>query len=150
MEKYDAFDVACYIVNSCIDDQLPISNLQLQKILYYAEAAFLVNDKELFRNEISAWRYGPVVEDVYYYFKINANNPIEEKVQQKLFNALDKKTAQIIDRVVDIKRRYDAFELVRMTHEEQPWIDAIKNKLKYIDKAVMKEYFSSHQNRIFE
>lgn len=31
---YKTLDVAKYIINKCINDNFPISNMQLQKILY--------------------------------------------------------------------------------------------------------------------
>lgn len=31
---YKALDISNYIINKCIDDNIPISNMQLQKILY--------------------------------------------------------------------------------------------------------------------
>lgn len=38
-----------------------ISNLKLQKLLYYAQGSFLsIYDKPLFEDPIEAWRHGPV------------------------------------------------------------------------------------------
>ena len=37
---YSALDVSKYIVSKCTRDGHPISNLQLQKILYYVQRAF--------------------------------------------------------------------------------------------------------------
>ena len=42
--KYSALDLAKYILQKCIDDSRPISNLQLQKILYYVQGEFLKED----------------------------------------------------------------------------------------------------------
>ena len=38
---YTAMDLAKYIVSKCYYDGCPISNLQLQKILYYIQKEFL-------------------------------------------------------------------------------------------------------------
>lgn len=37
---YDALELAKYIVRKCIIDKHPISNLQLQKILFLSSASF--------------------------------------------------------------------------------------------------------------
>ena len=47
-----------------------ISNLKLQKLLYYAQGSFLaVTDSPLFDDPIVAWQHGPVVESVYHEYK---------------------------------------------------------------------------------
>ena len=38
---YSALELSKYIVTKCINDGEPISNLQLQKILYYIQRDFL-------------------------------------------------------------------------------------------------------------
>src|SRR5947209_8901261 len=44
----------------------PLTNLRLQKLLYYAQAWSLVlRESELFPEEIEAWCWGPVVPAVY-------------------------------------------------------------------------------------
>jgi uncharacterized phage-associated protein len=48
----------------CGTDQHPISNLQLQKILYYIQKTFLENGMVAFDDEIEAWKFGPVVPAV--------------------------------------------------------------------------------------
>ena len=54
-----------------------ISNLKLQKLLYYAQGSFLaVTDKPLFEDNIVAWCHGPVVESVYHEYKSNGSNGI--------------------------------------------------------------------------
>lgn len=37
---YSALEIAKYVVNKCTVDRHPISNLQLQKILYYIQRSF--------------------------------------------------------------------------------------------------------------
>lgn len=66
--SYKAIDIAKYVVNKCTIEDYPISNLQLQKILYYIQKDFLKLDMEAFSDEIEAWQFGPVVPEVYYYF----------------------------------------------------------------------------------
>ena len=65
---YTAIDLSKYIVLKCIQDEHPISNLQLQKILYYIQKDFLSRDDLAFSDSIEAWQFGPVVPNVYYYY----------------------------------------------------------------------------------
>lgn len=51
---YTAMEIAQYIINKCTLEKCPISNLQLQKILYYVQKTFLQNDMLAFSDEIEA------------------------------------------------------------------------------------------------
>ena len=63
---YAAVDIANYVVNYVKDHGEHISNLKLQKILYYIQAAFLCEKgKGCFSDPIMCWRHGPVVQSVY-------------------------------------------------------------------------------------
>lgn len=66
--SYEAVHIAKYIINKCTIDQHPISNLQLQKILYCIQRDFLKNDMLAFDDDFEAWQFGPVVPEVYYLF----------------------------------------------------------------------------------
>ena len=63
---YSAIEVAKYVINRSQEIDSPVSNLKLQKILFYIQAAMLVKlKKPCFRDEIIAWTYGPVIKEVY-------------------------------------------------------------------------------------
>ncbi|KGO24557.1 hypothetical protein Q757_08505, partial [Oenococcus alcoholitolerans] len=78
---YDARFIANFIV-----DQNPnkVSNLMLQKILYYVKIYFLVKcDRNIFSNSMEKWEYGPVIPDVYHEFNNYGSEPIN--APQSLF-----------------------------------------------------------------
>lgn len=65
--KYTAADVAQFLIDKGNQSNTPISNLQLQKILFFAWRDYYSRTKEyLFEEQIEAWQYGHVVPDVYY------------------------------------------------------------------------------------
>lgn len=149
--KYNALSVAAKIVNEQIKNKHPISNLVLQKVLYYVEAVFLTENRDLFKDEISAWMYGPVVEDVYHYFKIYLDRKITEPVPEKdILYTVSSEDWEKINRVVQKKIKHTPFELVRMTHEEDPWKNAHESGEPYIDKKLMRDYFKKDSERIYE
>ena len=71
---YAALDIARYIIKYCKDNGYSISNLKLQKLLYFVQAQFLVtyNGRPAFEEKIEAWDFGPVVPEVYHYLKCGA------------------------------------------------------------------------------
>ncbi|WP_053983440.1 Panacea domain-containing protein [Niameybacter massiliensis] len=167
---YKALDIAKYVINYCIDiqDVNLISNLKLQKIMYYIQAAFLVETGDLaFNEKISAWRYGPVVEMVYHEFKRYVNSGIDERIDTELvlknenaryvykrqkYNPNEKfidEHKEIINKVIHGQNKFTAFQLVARTHEEYPWMHAIENDEPYIDIDDMRRYFTQHGERIY-
>ena len=68
---YSAVDIAKYIVSYCSGKHRPVSNLKLQKMLYYTWIDYYKKTgTALFFNEICAWQLGPVVPDAYYEFAL--------------------------------------------------------------------------------
>ncbi|MDC4901720.1 DUF4065 domain-containing protein, partial [Acinetobacter baumannii] len=64
-KKISARDVANYIVwygNNNFVDNLTLTPLKLQKVLYYVHAEYLArkNCKPLFNENVEKWQYGPV------------------------------------------------------------------------------------------
>lgn len=61
-----ALNIAKYIISYCSKQGRPVSNLQVQKILFFLQVKYYkVFGKWLFSDEIEAWSYGPVVRVVY-------------------------------------------------------------------------------------
>ena len=57
-----------------------ISNLKMQKLLYYAQAWHLVNFRQrLFSDPIEAWDLGPVIRSVYSKYRKHGYGPISYK-----------------------------------------------------------------------
>lgn len=120
---YDAMAIAKYVIDKCTHDGVPISNLQLQKILYFIQLNFLkILDKIAFNNDIEAWQHGPVVPDVYSLYSGYGGTKIymtDENIR-KMFNSNIEK--EIVDKVTILCRSLDAWELVERTHKSgTPW-----------------------------
>ncbi len=72
-------DVAKYFIARSDDSQSGelISNLKLQKLLYYAQGLHLaLHDRPLFDASIVKWTHGPVVEDIYRRYKSHGSSGI--------------------------------------------------------------------------
>lgn len=117
-----------------------ITPLKLQKLLYYIQGmALRIYGKPAFTNNISAWQYGPVVEEVYQQYK--GRNPITTpKTDYEVSDGLKK----IIELVVSSYGQIEAGSLIDLTHDEEPWIKSINSGTISID--LIKEYF----NKVYE
>lgn len=113
---YKAIDIAKYIINKCIDDDCPISNLQLQKILYFIQRYYLQIDDQLFDDDFEAWQFGPVIPAVYYKFCGYGAMPITSKSSNLNDSEILPKHREVIDDFTKNKRELYPWDLVEETH----------------------------------
>ena len=116
-----------------------ISNLKLQKLLYYAQGCFLaVTDGPLFSDSIVAWQHGPVVESVYHQYKCNGASgiPFEDDFD---FSKFTSEENELLREVYDTFGQYSAWKLRNMTHNETPWASTPQNSV--IPQDIIKQYF---------
>lgn len=120
-----AIEVAKYILYTAYNFGDSLTNLKLQKLLYYVQAEYLVkhNGKPLFYENIEAWQYGPVVREVYDVYKYFGRNPINDEDLKDRFDLSDQEKIDI-EKVLEKYMSYSAYELVSSIHQEQPWVDS--------------------------
>ena len=141
MPTVDVHDVAKYFL-SLNDEEVGelISNLKLQKLVYYAQGFRLaITGEPLFTDTIEAWAHGPVVPSLYHEYKgfMAGAIPSPTDFDPK---CIDQNTRELLDEVYAVYGQFSAWKLRNLTHAEKPWIDAY-NKTVVISTKVMKEYF---------
>ena len=120
-----------------------ITNLKLQKLLYYAQGVYYaITDKLLFKDEIQAWVHGPVVPEVYRKYKENGMNGIKYDEDDEDNVIIDNETLEILVSVYNTFGKYSAWGLREKTHEEAPWKETGINHEINVNK--IKEYFLEH------
>lgn len=125
-----------------------LSNLKLQKLLYYAQGNYLATNEgnPLFDDRIEAWSHGPVIPAVYHEYKrfgrgavcLERDDPFE-------WDDIDADTTQFL---IDVWDRYGGlapWKLRNMTHSEAPWVDTFRNDELHIEipRESLLRYFSS-------
>ena len=104
------------------DEKDPLTNLRLQKLLYYGQAwSLVIREGELFSDDLVAWRHGPVVEAVY---RGMPDGLSAHQIGPGLFEKaadLEPEEAEFVQSVWEAYNQYSALKLSRMTHEEMPW-----------------------------
>jgi len=124
-----------------------LTNLKLQKLLYYAQAWHLaLRDEPLFSEDFQAWVHGPVLPSQYARFRDYQWRPIDADLARP---DLAEDLRYFMGEIVDAFGAETAVALELMTHRELPWIaargalppDAIcKNT---ISKVTMREFYRS-------
>lgn len=121
---YSAIDIAKYIILQCNNSCKTISNLKLQKILYFVQAEFLVSQNApCFREEIEAWDFGPVIPDVYHRYKVYGSASIP-KICEDGYCPFSHEDKILADGIIDQCSKYSASTLVEITHRQSPWKNA--------------------------
>jgi uncharacterized phage-associated protein len=139
-----ARDVADYFLTR-VDEEAgdSLSNLKLQKLVYYAQGFHLANYRRpLFQEPIEAWEHGPVVPQLYHAFKQHGATPILRPASFNL-RIFSPRIVELLDEVSSVFGQFSAWKLRNMTHAEPPWRDAYESESKVISHDSMRRYFSS-------
>ncbi|MBU71296.1 type II toxin-antitoxin system antitoxin SocA domain-containing protein [Spongiibacter sp.] len=117
-------DVSAYILHLADRAGIQVSNLKLQKLVYYCQGFSLgVTGKPLFDEEIVAWEHGPVVEPLYHQYKQFGKSPIPApSIFQFNEDVFDDIQQDLIADVVNVFGREGAWSLREMTHKETTWL----------------------------
>ncbi|MDR0445733.1 MAG: DUF4065 domain-containing protein [Oscillospiraceae bacterium] len=112
-----AFDAAKFFIGynqgTEYDD---ISNMKLQKLLYYAQGHSLERfGRVLFPEPIEAWEHGPVVRDVYVEYSNNKSAPIPSATKGDV-SRFDRDELNLLHDVYQEYGQYSASKLRDMTH----------------------------------
>ena len=147
--KYSVVDVAGYVVEYCNEKDLSISNLRLQKLLYFVQAYFLVKSdgkRVAFNEDLEAWDFGPVVPCIYHQYKRFGSGqiPFNDKSYANIFSDEDRK---IIEDVIEHFKEKSSIYIMELTHNQKPWKDTYEYAklmgVGIISKESIREYFVS-------
>lgn len=138
-------DVAKYILTLADEEAGDlISNLKLQKLVYYCQGFHLaLVSQPLFKENIDAWEHGPVVPMLYKEYKdFGAGSiPIPEGFSDDVLSSDEK---DLIDEVYEVYGQFSAWKLRNMTHEEDPWKNTLRGDT--INHDIIREYFLTQVN----
>jgi uncharacterized phage-associated protein len=136
-----ASEIGKYLISLVDEDEGDsISNLKLQKLLYYSQGFYLAMfDKPLFHEAIKKWLHGPVVPQVWHEYKEYGSGPIP--VRSVDCEAYTPQVRELLDEVFAVYGQFSATKLRNMTHNEPPYLQAADNEA--ISHDVMKEFFKT-------
>ena len=134
-----AHHIADYLLATAkLDHDINLDQLQINKLCYLVNGYTLQErDEPAFYNKIEAWKYGPVVPEVYDMFKAYEDHPITEldlcrtslddnkklcERWEDLVSVIGKDVAGIASSVLNAYGKCDGSQLVGMTYlKDTPW-----------------------------
>ena len=139
---YTAMEVANYIIEYEHSKGRSISNLKLQKLLYFVQARFfMLYGKPCFDDRIEAWSFGPVVVNVYHAYKIYGGLDIT-KLKGCLPNNISPEHQIIINEELESYSCTPVYEMVNITHHQTPWVYAKRNQFNNeITQEAIQDFF---------
>ncbi len=144
---YSALDIARYIIWRENSEERPVSNLRLQKLLYFVYVCFLCTfQRRCFAEPIEAWTFGPVVPIVYGEYKIFGSSAISSP-QNFSDSFLTVQHRENINHMLDSCAALSTGDLVERTHSQTPWIAAYNNPFNHrITDEAIRNYFGDSTN----
>lgn len=151
------------VCNLMLDETLePITNLALQKLLYFAHGIYLTEAKKpLVSGYFEAWQFGPVHPGAYEAFKTAGNRPIEFRAVRRdpltgeatpIANPTNIRVINCVRRVILTFGNQTAGRLVEIAHaREAPWhhiVDKARTGVAFgmkIPDNVIAERFRHHK-----
>lgn len=121
-----------------------LTQMKTMKLLYYIQAASLsITGHRMFNNDIVAWRYGPVIEEVHE--KYRGHRGIVGEITENDLNDYselqnDYEASSILNSIYDVYGYSSAYDLMRQTHSEKPWQETPQSEV-ISDKAI-KDFYS--------
>lgn len=155
-----------YMINLFIENKKMITNLKLQKLMYFVEAYYMAknpSEDKLFDCAWSAWNYGPVVKELYQMYKKFGSLQITITEREKSIGKnLPKINIKCIEKIYEVFGGLSAFDLVTLTHlKGSPWSEVYEENQKNnrydfnnlnnsdISKIATKSWFEDKFNFIF-
>jgi uncharacterized phage-associated protein len=126
---YPAIYIANLFVKKAMSEGLPITQMKLQKIIYFAEGYHMAKyDKPLISEPFQAWKYGPVIPVIYEQYKEFGSRPIVADIDKFTLGSMSQETdlsksaKDAMEYTWQVTRDISAEKLSAWTHlENSPW-----------------------------
>lgn len=158
MDSYDGRAVANYVLDFCERKGLSVTNLSLQKIVYFCHVWSLIDlGKPLIKHKFEAWAFGPVLPYLYREFRSydrasitgrSTQLDLQDGSQRIVPYDFDLETKSLLSRVVGFYGRMRAGDLVELSHVAGgPWHtvwnhEGLVNPGMKIDEADIVSFYS--------
>lgn len=153
----DGRAIANFVLDECDKRGVEVTNLSLQKIVYFCHVWSLIELKApLIAQRFEAWEFGPVLPYLYREFKGFDRSPIRSRAtridartgqSQVVSYAFDSSTIDVLIKIVAFYSRLRPGDLVELTHaKDGPWYNvwnhpgSVNPGMKIADEEIVRFY----------
>lgn len=146
---YDSY----YLINLFKKAKIPVTQLQVQKIMYFFEAYYMCehDEQRLYECNFNAWMFGPVAIPLHKEYKAFEGRPITlTKEQEEIGNQICEEKRNILDYIFKVFGNKSPKQLVNLTHMigspwHKKWLEngkrVVYGEASYIDKIETRDWF---------
>jgi uncharacterized phage-associated protein len=149
--EYSAQAAARTILERAHAQGLSITNLKIQKLLYFAHGLMLsLHDRGLINEKFQAWKYGPVVEELYHALKFFGPSTIPPSSvfikHWEIIPDSDTDALAAIDSILGQLGKLSGGRLIDISHDKNgPWHAVYHDETRSveIENSAVKTYFDT-------
>ena len=126
---YSSVDVANCFLKLAEKEGEEIRTMKLLKLTYIAHGFHLgFFDNPLIKEEIEAWKYGPVIPKLYFIIKKFGKKAVPSMgLKNHQENKLNEETHKFVALIWDAYKKFSGYQLSGLTHRENtPWHQVYK------------------------
>lgn len=143
--SYPSAAVANVLIDTAAENGFCLTNLKLQKMVYFAHGWYLAfTGNPLINEPVQSWQYGPVVQPLYNALRHYGASPITRRIKTTAEVEPKSEDWQFIRTVYKKYAPFSPAQLVAMTHQKgSPWeqFGAGQNNFQPIPNDVIKNDF---------
>lgn len=127
--------------------------MQLIKLVYIAHGWMLgLFNRSLFSDDVEAWKFGPVIPELYQSIKAYRNNPITAIIPDVPMASFDNDEKKVIDYVLKAYEKFDGIDLSRITHAKgTPWDETYSHSdIVFYNHSIPNTLIQNYYKKLYE
>ena len=120
---HPARTVANYFIEKAIDEGDPLTHMEVQKLVYFAQGNTLHKlRRPLVKETFEAWDHGPVIRSLYIGLKYHGADPVDFPLRTFLEPSFTDEELDVLDETYERYAHLSAAEMRRLSHKKgTPW-----------------------------
>ncbi|WMC06283.1 Panacea domain-containing protein [Elizabethkingia anophelis] len=146
---YNCFDIAKQFLKLAYEEGDGLQPMKLLKLTYIAHGWYLgFYDKPLIENAIEAWKYGPVIPELYHVIKRFGYRNVDLETLELWAGdkKVDNKDQNFIKTIWNTYKGFSGLDLSSLTHmENTPWAETYDPKAyhKLINNTIIEKHYKN-------
>lgn len=138
---YNSLLIAKILLSLAAQQDRVLTPMQLIKLVYLSHGWMLgLYNRPLINQEVEAWKYGPVIPELYQEIKHYRSNPVKDINYKE--EIIDENSLDIIEQVYKLYGSFTGMELSMLTHEkDSPWEITWNNGKTIISNDLIAYYY---------
>ena len=162
---YSAFAIANYFLDLVESKGENLTPLKIQKLVFFAHGWYLaLYDRPLVSERVEAWKWGPVISNLYHELKYFGRQPIigrltsvgfvlpgsvlEDRFETSMVDKKDEQVKGFLDNIWETHGKYSGVQLSNVLHDKgSPWYQVwyeMENRGQHgavIDTKIIRDYY---------